>query len=241
MDSVATYPRFLRRVRALLIDWFITVFVIVTWWLSTPLVDGYSAATKIAYPFFAWLILDPVFVWRLGGTPGHLLMKLRIQDKINGQNIGLPRAIIRSLIKTVTGVWSFVFVFMTKKHQALHDVLASTTVVLRNPGSFPSRERIYERVLDVNTYRHPSALRRILVIFAYSVLATLFFGIFMGLLLPDKCLLSERCNSMENVILFVLSWIWFFGIVAILILGWKSRLYGARRKPLLATDENAAS
>jgi uncharacterized RDD family membrane protein YckC len=239
MEPVAIYPRFLRRVRALLIDWAITVFVLTTWWLSIPLIDGHSVVTKFAYPIIAWFVLDPMFVWRLGGTPGQYFMKLRIQDKESGKHIGLPRAIIRSLLKILTGTWSFVLVFMTKRHQALHDVLTSTTVILRNPELLPSREQIHERALDVGTYNYPTALRRVLVMFSYIVLATVVLAVLLDLTLPETCILYEQCKTTETLVLNGLSGIWWFGIIAILISGWRSRLYGARRKPLSNTDNHA--
>jgi hypothetical protein len=94
MDDHNVYPRLLRRVQALLIDSFIFLFVILTWWLSLPFLQHYPAWVKLLYPTIAWLILDPILVSFTGGTPGHHMRNIVIQKSVSwpGQSIITLRA-----------------------------------------------------------------------------------------------------------------------------------------------------
>ena len=231
MESVAIYPRLLRRVRAVLIDFVIAVLIVFCWFLLLPLMVDIPGPLKFSFLAFAWFVLDPLLVWRVGCTPGHYFMKLRIQHKASGANIGLLRAVIRSLFKAVTGVWSFILVLATKKHQALHDLLSNTTVVLKNPATVPEWERNKERLQDQGAYTYPSALRKCLVIFSYVVFFSLAFFALVGLFFSNECFLQNSCSEGEKIALMSLDWVWFFGIAILVVYGWRSRLFGARRQP----------
>ena len=66
-----------------------------------------------------------------GGTPGKLILKLRI---VNEQNkiIGIPNAILRYICKILSGIILGIGYFMiafTEKKQGLHDKLAKTYVI----------------------------------------------------------------------------------------------------------------
>jgi len=229
MDTVAIYPRLLRRVRATLTDWVIAVLVIACWFFILPFLTDFPGQLKVALLAVIWLVLDPVLVSQTGGTPGHHLMNLRIQHKDSGENIGILRAILRSLSKIVTGAWSFIFALVTKKHQALHDLLSSTTVVLKNPETVSERERYNEREQDKGGFTYPSVLRKILIIIAYVVIVSLVFFSLIALMFPSDCFLANNCSESEELVLLVLDWVWFFGVAILIVYGWRSRLYGARR------------
>lgn len=228
MDSAAIYPRLLRRIRAALIDAVIAILVIFSWFFLLPSLVDFSGQVKVAILAVVWFVLDPLLVWRIGGTPGHYLMNLRIQHKVSGENIGVFRAIARSLVKIVTGAWSFIFVLVTNKHQALHDLLFRTTVVLRNPEKVPETERYDER-RQQHGYTYPSVVRRCLVIFIYVFFFSVAFFLLLGLLFPSECFLQNNCKESEKLTLLVLDWVWFFGIAILIVYGWRCRLYGARR------------
>jgi len=231
MDAVVVYPRLLRRVRAALIDSVCAIFVLYSWWIFLPLLADYHLAIKLAYPVAAWFILDPVLVWRIGATPGHYLMKLRVQSSGSGRNIGLARAAFRALLKAITGWWSFIFVLMTHRHQALHDVLTGVVVVLREPKSLPKREQISERLQDRDNYRYPSAIRKICVILVYFFLSLVALGLLAWLLQSQECFDSRHCSSLDILTSYSLNIAWFFAVATILAYGWRARIYGARRRP----------
>ena len=66
-----------------------------------------------------------------GGTPGKLILKLRIVNEQN-QIIGVPTAILRYICKILSGIILGIGYFMiafTEKKQGLHDKIAKTYVI----------------------------------------------------------------------------------------------------------------
>lgn len=230
------YPRLLRRVRAALIDTVLVALIVLGWWMSLPLVEGYSVFVTVAWPLSAWFILDPLLVWLAGGTPGHYFMNLRVLSAGSRQNIGLLRAIIRSLLKALTGWWSFIFVLMTRRHQAFHDLLSHSIVVLREPDLVAARERIPERTQDLDNYQYPSAVRRGLVMGTYIVLLVITVVVLSELTLSVPCLIRGRCGTLDDMVSIILSAGWFFGLALLLVYGWRSYLPGARRRRIERKD-----
>ena len=104
MDTVAIYPRLLRRVRATLTDWVIAVLVIACWFFILPFLTDFPGQLKVALLAVSWLVLDPVLVSQTGGTPGHHLMNLRIQHKDSGENIGIPVSYTHLTLPTICSV-----------------------------------------------------------------------------------------------------------------------------------------
>ena len=114
--------------------------------------DGWMRPFVLAYPVLAVVLVDPVMVSIRGASPGHHLMRITIQDAKTGKNIGLLRALLRSVLRGVFGWLSLVFVLATKKHQALHDLICRTTVLLRDPENLPSYEKFSERNAEAEGY-----------------------------------------------------------------------------------------
>jgi hypothetical protein len=83
----------------------------------------------------------------------------------------------------------------------------------------------------------PSRLRRILVI-VFHGLGTIIIpvGSFAGLTLAgvisEGCAFYNHCSYGENLLTSALGLIWVVLIAACIGLGWRGRLYGARRKTL---------
>lgn len=70
-----------------------------------------------------------------GGTPGKLMLGLRIQNE-ERELIGIPGAMLRyvgSIISTLTLGIGYIMIAFTEKKQGLHDKIAGTFVV-RKPG-----------------------------------------------------------------------------------------------------------
>jgi uncharacterized RDD family membrane protein YckC len=66
-----------------------------------------------------------------GGTPGKLLLEMRIVNP-DGQTIGIPNAALRYAMKLVSGAIlciGFIMIATSPKKQGLHDRVASTYVV----------------------------------------------------------------------------------------------------------------
>ncbi|HLC72739.1 MAG TPA: RDD family protein [Candidatus Nanoarchaeia archaeon] len=87
------------------------------------------------YLYYALNLLVVIFTIYMdgikGGTPGKLILKLRIVNK-QGSYIGIPGAILRYIGKLVSGIILSIGFFMigwTAKKQGLHDKIAGTYVV----------------------------------------------------------------------------------------------------------------
>jgi uncharacterized RDD family membrane protein YckC len=223
------YPRLLRRVRAFLIDSVVFIVLLYSWMVSLPAFGELPFAIKIGALAAAIMVLEPGLVAFTGGTLGHHLMGLRIRDASRDQNIGILRAIARAIIRTLLGWLSFIFVLVTKKHQALHDYFTSTVVVLRRPQSVPAHEKFVERTEDPILYVYPSKLRRMLMILLYGVLATVAVAVLSAVLLSDGCLSDSRCGSRDAIVSQVLSILWLASIGTTTVLAWRGRLFGSRR------------
>jgi len=232
MDDAQTYPRLLRRVQAVLVDSLILFFIILAWWYALPLLGSLPPGVRIAIPILAWILLDPLLVTFTGGSPGHHLRGLVVLSAADGGPLNLIRSLIRALVKSLTGWWAFIFVLMTRRHQALHDLVSGSIVRLRHPQALPVHERIAERETDSDRFRYPPGWRRFLVIVVYLLAITLVLIVVQAWLFSEACYYQGICSSIDTTMAFVTSLAWFFAIGATLVQGWRSRLFGARKRPL---------
>jgi uncharacterized RDD family membrane protein YckC len=222
----------LRRVRAFLIDSSIFAVLLYAWMISLPLLEGSPIAVKIAWLVIPLLIVDPVLVAFSGGSPGHHVMGLRVRDAAQDRNIGIVRSLARTVIRSLLGWLSFVFVLVTQRHQALHDYFTSTVVVLRRPESVPAHEQFAARIENTMLYRYPSKLRRVAVIVLYLVLEFVLLSVLTWVVSSKECLNSHRCSTADFMLSRALSILWLLGFGAIVVLGWRGLLFGVRRETL---------
>lgn len=139
------YPRLLRRVRAVLIDYIIFVALFLGWIAAFNVMEDANTVTKVAPLLLGLAVLEPGLVAWTGGTIGHHLMGLRIRDAAKDRRIGFLRACVRALARGLLGAVSFLFVLLTRKHQAIHDSLSRTIVVLKRPAEVAAAEKFAER------------------------------------------------------------------------------------------------
>ena len=204
--------------------------IILSWWLMLPLMDGWLRPFVFAYPVVAIVLLDPVMVSLRGASPGHHLMGITIQDAKTGKNIGLLRALLRSVFRGVFGWLSLVLVLTTKKHQALHDLICRTTVLLRHPENLPSHEKFSERNTEVKGYSYPSKTRRILVILAYLIAILFLVGVASVVAFSEDCLMYDECSAVDGIASVALNLAFMFGFGGAIVFGWRAQLYGCRKK-----------
>ena len=230
------YPRLYRRVQAVLIDG-IVIFVAFfgAAMIIVPLeIHGGWKFGGVAILVF---ILDPGLVCVTGATIGHHLRGLRVQDFKHGTNLNIFRATVRFFVKALLGLPSLVFILVTKRHQAIHDLIANSVVVIKNPSKTPEHDALSERVIYEEEYLYPSEGFRILAIILYNIAAFICFAILTAILLSENCLSYESCSSMEMLYESLLGTGWFVAVLAIIILGWKCRLWGCKRKKRSRADE----
>ena len=195
-----------------------------------PLMDGPLRPFVLVYPVIAILLVDPVMVSMTGASPGHRILGISIQDAKTGNRIGLLRAIFRSLMRGTLGWLSLVFVLTSRKHQAIHDLICRTVVVLCVPEQFPSYEKYSERITEIAGYKYPSRTRRFLVILVYVVLIFLLVGVLNVLTSSEACLTYGKCGTVDEIVSVALNLAFMFGVGVAIVFGWKARLFGCRKK-----------
>lgn len=139
---------FWRRFGALLIDylliWFVSMILVVALRVAggisgepasaaTALTGLAAAAIWLLGPWLYFAIMESS---GLQGTLGKLAVGVKVTD-LAGQRIGFGRATGRfwgKVISTVILYIGFIMAAFTARKQALHDMMAGTLVVHRNPG-----------------------------------------------------------------------------------------------------------
>lgn len=224
------YATFLRRFQALLLD--AVVYIIASVLIVTIGVALQRASLTGGFALIMWLafffLYEPLTVWKFGGTAGHFLLNLRVVDDRTGRNIGLLRAILRYWVKGIVGLFSFVFMAVTQRHQALHDIMTSSTVQIREvsraePHHFRSA-RVPEPAGEL-----PSKWRRVMVILAYSATAFVLAILGVSRYSSFECLELYICTPQEDLFWSLASFGWLAITAVVIIAGWKGRLPGCRR------------
>ena len=126
-----------------LIDSVVFAVIIVAWFYSFGLLENAHVAIKVGLLVAAYLIVEPGLVSQTGGTIGHHVMGLRVRDADADQRVGFVRATMRGVTRSLLGLFSLLFMFATRRHQAIHDYISRSTVVIEHP----------EEMNQTNSYR----------------------------------------------------------------------------------------
>jgi uncharacterized RDD family membrane protein YckC len=223
------YPRLTKRIQALLIDTFVLLAVFILSIVLTSYLDLDNELLNAAIAFLPVMLLEPLLVSIKGGTIGHYFLGLRVRRVSIDKKLNVIAAVFRTFIKAVLGTVSLVSILTTKKHQAIHDVLSSSLVVLSDTSNLPYYDIQSERILDHENYNYPGVLRRLLFIFIYFILFFISIGLITSFLVSDSCIEHNSCSSWDSIIyafMTIYTWVGIFGIPA---LGWLSRLYGCKK------------
>ncbi len=235
LPSQAQYARFSRRLRGMFVDWVLALVVIFGAILIAASVGSAAFSRPLALVVILLFVLyEPVLVSRIGGTLGHRYANLRVVDDRTGGNVSLAKAFARAAIKAVLGWYSFLIMTATRRNQALHDLLTRSTVQIRDSTRASSSDFVTERT-ELSSPGMPSRIRRIAIIFIYLVLAyfvflplAFAFAAMLGLA-SRACLMNDICPGEQRLVMAAIGAI-YLGIAAALIgLGWRGRLFGARR------------
>ncbi len=227
------YARFSRRLRAMLIDWIITLVVIfgAVWLVASVGNDNFSRGIGILAAVVL-VLYEPILVSRMGGTLGHYFTNLRVVDDRSGGNIGFGRAAARVVIKGVLGLYSFVILAATRRNQAVHDLLTRSTVQVRDAAKALPGQYIAERT-EFAAAGLPSRWRRIAVTCAYLLMTGVIYLLVVGDIVAPAaisrgCLEGDFCSGGERILSLVIG-AGLLGLCAVCItLGWRGRLVGAR-------------
>jgi uncharacterized RDD family membrane protein YckC len=233
LPGKAFYPRLVRRVRAYLIDQLVMLAVFALWLFLLPWMDGFTPTQKIFALVAAMLLAEPCLVSLTGGTIGHHLMCLRIRDARSDRNLGLVRAAVRAVLRLMLGWLSVLFILLTRRRQALHDVLTGSLVVIAAPERLPAYDLLPMLAIDA---RHvpgaPSKWRRLVAVLLYLLAVSIAVSAASLLLISPQCSTDDLCTRQEEIIQAVCGWAWLAAAVAIVFLGIRGKLWGARpRRP----------
>lgn len=228
----AVYGRFSRRLRAFVIDWIIIMSMLMAVLFAAIASDSNNVARIAGFTFVAvWLLYEPLLVWLTGSSVGHYVTNLRVVDDRTRGNVGLPKAFARLLIKDVLGLYSFITMVFTSRHQAVHDLLTRSTVQVRDPAKAAAPYYLAERTQQPSASR----TRRIAVIFAYLLIAFFVTGAVETVLqmlqvVSRACVESQRCSGDQQLIQASVGLAWIGVSLWLVVQGWRSRLYGCRFK-----------
>lgn len=231
----AAYGRFSRRLRAFVIDWIIIVLLLTAALFLAISANSDQIGRVVGLTFAAvWFLYEPLLVSLTGSTVGHYLTNLRVVDDSTHGNLGFMNAVTRHLIKNLLGIYSFVTMATTSRHQAVHDLLTRSTVQVRNRSTAGADDYVAERI-ELLSPSMPSRIRRIAFILSYIVLLFLLYVLALSQLISGSCIsLRDRCSSLESTTEAVLLLIFLGASALFVILGWRGRLYGCRTRTLQA-------
>jgi uncharacterized RDD family membrane protein YckC len=224
------YASFTVRLRALFVDAIVVGLgftAIIILGMLTPDVPG-SGRVMIAAIVVLALLYEPILVWRFGSTVGHRRNNLRVVADATGGNPSLPRATLRFVVKSALGMFSFVTMGLTRRHQAVHDRVTETTVQIRDLDLVQAYDVAWERE-EEPMVGLPSRARRIVVIVAYEFLLLMAMGLVTNMTSSQACLVQSKCSLGDDAVKTLLSLSWLGASAWAIIYGWRGRLAGARR------------
>ncbi len=224
------YPRLIRRIQACLIDSIVFAIIFFGSFLLVSSLKVESLWLKIIIIFLPIFILEPALVSVTGGTIGHHLIKLKVQNVNNSRNINILLASFRFILKSVLGTISLIFVLTTRRHQAIHDFLANSVVVYKDAKRVSEHEALVEREIEEEGYIYPSKLRRVFMIILYNVLLFIVISFLSVILMSEACIENNKCTPADDFASYVIGFIWLISLTLILVGGWKSLLFGCKRK-----------
>jgi uncharacterized RDD family membrane protein YckC len=231
-DGSRVYARATPRLQALIRD-LVVQFTILLCLVVPPTVLANQDLLRVLAPvcLLAFVFYEPVLIALRGATLGHSSLNLRIVRASDFGRVSFPRALLRTVVKAIFGAPSFVAMYFTSKHQAIHDLVAGTVVIPREPRHArpewfdPARPEPAASVL-------PGRGRRTIVILAHWLAWYLMWQIAIVLIVPDDCFEQMRtCRQPVKVVIATSVLIWIAGMIVLAFAGWKGALWGAQRTP----------
>ncbi|MFT5700441.1 MAG: putative RDD family membrane protein YckC [Desulforhopalus sp.] len=216
----ASYPRFIRRVKAALIDSFIIAILVVFCVAALAESESVPSYFKIFIILLPIFIIEPLFVALTGGSPGHHLFNIKIRGKSEDKKLSIQKSILRFFLKVLLGFISLPLVIITRKNLILHDIASGSIVDFKYPEpakdkidleiSYISKGIIKSEYLDRGVFTidgkaiHFGKPNSKTVYFCYLFIATLFYLTMFGVILhfgdnTATCLfmfITIYCSSM---------------------------------------------
>jgi uncharacterized RDD family membrane protein YckC len=222
------YAAFRLRFRALVIDAAYCLGLFVIGGVVTGIVFEHSIAGRVAVFIVilaAILSYEPFMVARYGSTLGHRKSNIRVVCAASEDNLSFWRAALRSVVKGVFGLPSFLFMFVTSRAQGLHDLLAGARVVIHDPRMATGSD-LFTPVQPA-AGQPPAWGRRLVITLIYNALL-LFFLTVAATFVSSACTSQKLCSDSESRFLVILGGVWLVLVAASIVLGCAGRLPGCR-------------
>lgn len=130
---------------------FLAPLMVITWLAGSHyrLFDLYSLIPGLVFQLFweVWLVR------RFGGTPGKLVMGLRIR-KVNGEAVGYREALLRCSVDTILGLLTSLAAIVVATHMTDHEffTLNWTDTVERQTALMPAWGRAVNIAFEIWTW-----------------------------------------------------------------------------------------
>lgn len=182
------------------------------------------------------LLLEPLLVTYSGATIGQSIFGLRVVRVDTRSNCNLFISFFRYLAKTILGGISLIYMLFSKRHQAIHDHLANTVVIIspkkleKNPQLKKHGE--VEQALN-HGYSYPSAIRRFIFFIVWYIIISFFLGIMFEIgaviFIHGYTLESDNLPEVLDIIMSIVLGIAF---ISLAVIASKGLIPGARRKKI---------
>ena len=234
VESVDTspirYSSISRRIEASIIDSLVILALFVGGALLIGHLEVQLIYARIAIFVAPFLLYEPLLISLSGKTVGYFLRSQRVVRKIDGSRLSYPQAVIRFFFKGVFGIFSLVFMLATRKHQALHDLMVDSVVLVDSDNALYAPGALPEREIDESTPGFPSKIRRGSVIAIYIVVSYLVLGTVLLLFESSACIDYNICTEKDNILEKVVGGCGLLALCYIVPQGWRGRLFGCRRQ-----------
>ena len=223
------YATFGRRLRAVLVDTAIVCAGIAVVAIASDVASEVPGSGRVGLLLMICLLFlyEPILIWRRGATIGHARNHLIVVADATGRAPGLGRAFARYFVKAILGLPSFIAMAVSRKHQAVHDLLTGTTVQLSPDAPFNAVDFHIERTDEPVRYR-PSAWRRLIVALCYLVVMFLAYGLVLAAVDPTRCLRNHNCSASLQSVTDSITLAWFVASLVCVVAAWKCLLPGTR-------------
>ena len=230
-DIYATLPR---RVKASIIDGIVLFALFILIPMAVGTFDNNETPIKAILMFAPLFLLEPFLITYWGCTLGQYIFGMQVVRIDTRLKCPLLVSFARYYTKLLLGSLSLIYMLFSGKHQAIHDHLTKTIVLLsskkieRNP-EFAS-QGVSEQIFEVD-YVYPSPLRRFGIFVLWYILVSILWGILIEgtalLALPGYTIDTETLPKHIDTAVDFLSAIIF---ILMAILASKGYLPGAKRK-----------
>ena len=230
------------RIKASVIDSIILLAI----FILIPITIGEDVNSDLPLKAFAMfapvLFLEPFLVAFSGATIGQHLFGIEIVRVDTRSKCPLHIAFLRYLAKVILGGISLIYILFSKKHQAIHDHLAKTFVLISKKKLAKNHQiEKYGEIEQTfhNEYSYPSAIRRFLVFIVWYLVTVFLLGIAFEVgaiyTVPGYSLESEKLPEFLELILSIFSTVIF---IVLAVFAAKGFLLGAKRKKNIKSTES---